>query len=343
MRRPYRRVRAGHFPRRRAVLILGRVQSEPVVEQRPSLLSGVGIMLGSALSNQVGAALGAHAFGAVGPAGVVAVRQVVAAVVLMPVARPPLRRMSWSQWWPVLLLAVVFGCMNLALYTAIDRLGLGLAVTLEFLGPLGVALAGSRSRRDLLLAVAAAAGVYVLVLPGPSSDWLGLGIGVLGGVSWAAYIVLNRTAGRRLPGLQAPAVAALLCAVAYFPVVLLLLAQDRFTPAALGFAVVAGVLSSVVPYAADLTALRFVPARFFGVFMSVHPVLAALVGIALLGQHLGAHEWIGIGVVVLTNAAAVAGSRRSGPPARTSTVPATEEADPTARTGTAPSPGSANG
>ena len=295
-------------------------------------------MLGSALSNQVGAALGAHAFGAVGPPGVVAVRQVVAAVVLMPVARPPLRRMSWPQWWPVLLLAVVFGCMNLALYTAIDRLGLGLAVTLEFLGPLGVALAGSRSRRDLLLAVAAAAGVYVLVLPGPSSDWLGLGIGVLGGVSWAAYILLNRTAGRRLPGLQAPAVAALLCAVAYFPVVLLLVAQDRFTPAALGFAVVAGVLSSVVPYAADLTALRFVPARFFGVFMSVHPVLAALVGIALLGQHLGAHEWIGIGAVVLTNAAAVAGSHRGGPP---------EEDDPrtcpAATTGTAPFPSSATG
>ena len=130
-------------------------------------------MLGSALSNQVGAALGAHAFGALGPPGVVAVRQVVAASVLLPAARPPLRRMTWPQWWPALLLAAVFGGMNLALYTAIDRLGLGLAVTLEFLGPLGVALAGFRSRRDLLIAAAAAAGVYVLVLPGPSSDYLG--------------------------------------------------------------------------------------------------------------------------------------------------------------------------
>ena len=96
--------------------------------------------------------------------------------------------------------------------------------------------------------------------------------------------------------------------MACFPVLLLLVVRGRFTPAGPAFAVVAGVLSSVVPYAADLTALRFVPARFFGVFMSVHPVLAALVGLALLGQHLGAHEWIGIGVVVLTNAAAVAGS-----------------------------------
>jgi inner membrane transporter RhtA len=275
-------------------------------------LRGIGIMLGSALSNQVGAALGAHAFGALGPPGVVAIRQVVAAAVLLPSARPPLRRMTWAQWWPVLLLAVVFGCMNLSLYTAIDRLGLGLAVTLEFLGPLAVALAGSRSRRDLLIAAAAAVGVYVLVLPGPSSDYVGIGVGVLGGACWAAYIVLNRVAGGRLPGLQAPAVGTGLCALAYLPVLVLIAADGRLTPAALGYAVAAGVLASVVPYAADLIALRFVPARFFGVFMSVHPVLAALVGTVLLGQLLGAHEWIGIAVVVLANAAAVAPSA-SGP------------------------------
>jgi inner membrane transporter RhtA len=268
------------------------------------------IMLGSALSNQVGAALGAHAFGTMGPAGVVAVRQVVAAAVLLPVARPPLRRMTWPQWWPVLLLAVVFGCMNLSLYTAIDRIGLGLAVTLEFLGPLAVALAGSRSRRDLLLAAAAGGGVYVLVLPGPSSDYLGVGLGVLAAACWAAYIALNRVAGARLPGLQAPAVAAALCAVAYLPVLLALGAAGRLATPALGYAVAAGVLASVVPYAADLVALRFVPARFFGVFMSVHPVLAALVGVVLLGQLLHLHEWLGIAVVVMTNAAAVFPSHR---------------------------------
>jgi len=266
-------------------------------------------MLGSALSNQVGAALGAHAFGAIGPPGVVAVRQVVAATVLLPAARPPLRRMTWPQWWPALLLAAVFGCMNLSLYTAIDRLGLGLAVTLEFLGPLAVALAASRSRRDLLIAAAAAAGVYVLVLPGPSSDYLGIGVGLLAGVCWAAYIVLNRVAGARLPGLQAPAVATGLCALAYLPVLVVVAAAGRLTWAATGYAVAAGVLASVVPYAADLIALRFVPARFFGVFMSVHPVLAALVGVVLLRQLLGLHEWVGIAVVVLANAAAVATTR----------------------------------
>jgi inner membrane transporter RhtA len=263
-------------------------------------------MAGSALSNQVGAAVGAHAFAAVGPAGVVAVRQWVAAAALLPVARPPLRSMSWSQWWPVLLLAGVFGCMNLSLYTAIDRIGLALAVTLEFLGPLAVALAASRSRRDLLIAVAATAGVYVLVLPGPSSDAVGIGLGLLAAACWAAYILLNRVAGARLPGLQAPAVASALCALAFLPVVALLAVQGRFGWESLGYAVAAGLLASAVPYAADLVALRSVPPRAFGVFMSVHPVMAALAGMVLLGQHLGAHEWTGIVVVVLANGVAAA-------------------------------------
>jgi len=297
---------------------LGQVTREATVQGRAagarggSVLRGVATMLGSALSNQVGAALGAHAFGSLGPAGVVATRQVVAAAVLLPVARPPVRRMTWAQWWPVLLLAAVFGCMNLSLYTAIDRLGLGLAVTLEFLGPLAVALAGSRSRQDLLIAAAAAGGVYVLVLPGPSSDYLGLGLGLLAAGCWAAYIVLNRVAGARLPGLQAPAVATTLCAIAYLPVLVLLGGGGRLGGAPLVYAVAAGVLSSVVPYAADLTALRFVPQRFFGVFMSVHPVLAAVVGMVLLGQRLAGHEWMGIAVVVLANAAAVTTSRSAG-------------------------------
>ena len=279
-------------------------------QRRDPLVRGIATMLGSALSNQVGAAVGAHAFGVVGPAGVVAVRQVVAAAVLLPVARPAVRRMTWAQWWPVLLLAAVFGAMNLSLYTAIDRIGLGLAVTLEFLGPLAVALAASRSRPDLLIAAVAASGVYVLVLPGPTSDWAGLGLGVAAAGCWAAYILLNRLAGARLPGLQAPAVGTALCALAYTPVLVVLTARGDLTGAPLAYAVAAGVLSSVVPYAADLVALRSVPPRFFGVFMSVHPVLAALAGTVVLGQVLAGHQWTGIAVVVLANAAAVATSRR---------------------------------
>jgi inner membrane transporter RhtA len=266
-------------------------------------------MLVGGAGSQAGAGIGAHAFPALGPAGVVAVRQLVAALVLLPVARPPLLRMTWSQWWPALLLAAVFGIMNLSLYTAIDRIGLGLAVTLEFVGPLSVALLGSRSRADLLTAAAAAVGVYVLVLPGPSTDYLGVGLALIAAACWAAYILLNRTAGRRLPGLQAPAVATLLSAFAYLPVLWLLASQGRLTGLPLLYAVAAGVLSSVVPYAADLTALRLVPQRLFGVFMSVHPVLAGLAGLVLLGQVLQLHEWAGIVLVVTANAAAVAAAQ----------------------------------
>jgi inner membrane transporter RhtA len=275
--------------------------------------ASVALMLLGGASSQAGAGIGAHAFATIGPPGVVAVRQLVAALVLLPVARPPLLRMTWPQWWPALLLAVVFGVMNLSLYTAIDRIGLGLAVTLEFLGPLGVALLGSRSRADLLTAVAAGVGVYVLVLPGPSTDWLGVGLALLAAGCWAAYIVLNRLAGTRLPGLQAPAVATGLSALAYLPVVAVLATQDRLTGMPLLYAVAAGVLSSVVPFAADLTALRFVPQRLFGVFMSVHPVLAGLAGLVLLGQVLDLHEWVGIALVVAANVAAVAAARAPRP------------------------------
>lgn len=297
-----------------------------------SLLGGIATMLGSGLSNQVGAAVGAHAFAAIGPAGVVAVRQVVAAAVLLPVARPPIRRMTWAQWWPTLLLAAVFACMNLALYTAIDRIGLALAVTLEFLGPLAVALAASRTRPHVLTAVAAAIGVYVLVLPGPSSDYLGIGLALVAAACWAAYIMLNRLVGARLPGLQAPAVATLISALLYLPVLIALVAQGRLTGLPLVYAVGAGVLSSVVPYAADLTALRHVPARFFGVFMSVHPVWAALTGIVVLGQLLAVNEWIGMGVVVLANAVAVVTARPRRPrPTPTHGLPAAGRREAPAR------------
>ncbi|WP_369053258.1 EamA family transporter [Kineococcus terrestris] len=270
---------------------------------------GVAIALAGATGNQVGAGVGAQAFSAIGPAGVVAVRQLVAAAVLLPVARPPLRRMTWSQWWPVLLLALVFAAMNLALYTAVARVGLALAVTLEFLGPLAVALAASRTRAHLLTAAVAAAGVYVLVLPGPSSDLVGIAIGLVAGACWAAYIVLNRTAGARLPGLQAPAVASGLCALGYLPVLVVLTAGGHWDGPTLVRALAAGLLSSVLPYAADLTALRTVPPRLFGVLSSTQPALAAVVGLLLLGEDLALHEGVGIAVVSLANVAALTAGR----------------------------------
>ncbi|MDI3385058.1 EamA family transporter [Streptomyces sp. B-S-A8] len=263
--------------------------------------AGVAAMLGSGLSNQTGAAIGSLAFPVLGPVGVVAVRQYVAALVLCAVGRPRLKSYTWAQWRPMLLLAVVFGTMNLSLYSAIDRIGLGLAVTLEFLGPLAVALTAVRRRVDACCAVIAAAGVVVLMRPQPSTDYLGMALGLLAAVCWASYILLNRTVGRRVPGAQGSAVAAGVSALMFLPVGLVVVLREPPTPAAVGCAVVAGVLSSAVPYLADLFTLRRVPAQAFGLFMSVNPVLAALVGWIGLGQGLGWAEWAGIGAIVTAN------------------------------------------
>ncbi|RZB14625.1 EamA family transporter [Streptomyces sp. F001] len=265
-------------------------------------LAGAVTMAGSGLSNQVGAAVGALAFPVLGPVGVVAVRQYVAAAVLLTVGWPRVREFTWRQWWPVLLLAVVFGTMNLSLYTAVDRVGLGLAVTLEFLGPLVIALAAARRRLDACCALIAAAGVVVLMRPQPSADYVGMGLGLLAAGCWASYILLNRTVGRRLPGAQGSAAAAGVSALLFLPVGVLVAVRNPPTAQALACAVAAGVLASAVPYLADLFTLRRVPAQTFGLFMSVNPVLAAVVGWVILGQGLGVAEWTGIGCVVTANA-----------------------------------------
>ena len=271
----------------------------------PGRLAGMAAMIGSGLSNQVGAAVGSLAFPVLGPVGVVTVRQYVAALVLLFFARPRLRSFTWRQWWPVLLLGVVFGTMNLSLYTAIDRIGLGLAVTLEFVGPLAIALAATRRRVDLCCALIAAVGVVALMRPRPSADYVGMGLGLLAATCWASYILLNRIVGRRVPGAEGSAAAATLPALMFLPVGVILVLQQSLTSKALACAVAAGVLSSAVPYLADLFTLRRVPAQAFGLFMSVNPVLAALVGWIGLSQRLAWTEWAAIGAIVAANTTSI--------------------------------------
>ena len=275
--------------------------------------AGMAMMVGSGLASQTGAGIGALAFPVIGPVGVVAVRQWVAAIILLVVGRPRLRTFTRHQWLPVLGLAAVFAAMNVSLYTAIDRIGLGLAVTLEFLGPLTVALIGAvtsttsgvRRRATLVCAVLAAAGVVVLARPQPTADYLGICLGLLAATSWAGYILLNRTVGQRVPGVAGSAAAGALSALVYVPVGIATLIAQPPTPTALGCAVAAGVLSSVVPFLSDLLALRRVPAHFFGIFMSVNPVLAGAVGAVVLGEALTVLDWLAIGLIVAANGVSV--------------------------------------
>lgn len=275
-------------------------------------------MLGSALSNQSGAAVGTLAFPVIGPVGVVAIRQWVAGVILLAVGQPRLRTFTRRQWIPVIGLAAVFAAINLALYMAIDRIGLGLAVTLEFLGPLAIALtgaliatpAGARRRITLTCAILAAVGVLVLTRPQPSTDYVGLSLGLLAAACWAGYILLNRTVGKRFAGIEGSAAAGAISALVYVPIGIVALIAHPPTLFALGCGLTAGLLASVIPFVADVLALRRVPTHFFGIFMSVNPMFAAAIGAVVLGEALGALDWIAIALIVAAN---IAGVLTNGP------------------------------
>jgi inner membrane transporter RhtA len=286
-----------------------RAQDLPAGGQRDRL-TGIALMTGSAASNQLGAATAALAFPVLGPAGVVAIRQWVAGAVLLTTVRPRFTSFTREQWRPVVALALIFATMNLSLYLAIDRIGLGLAVTLEFLGPLSVALLAARRVIDLGCALVAGAAAVVLARPQPSTDYAGIGLAVLAAACWAGYILVNRVVGARLPGSQGPAAAASLSAMLYIPVGIWVLASHPVTATALGRAATAGLLCSAVPMVVDLLALRRVPARFFAVFMSVNPVFAALTGLVVLGQSLAVADWLAIAAIVTANAVSVSTARR---------------------------------
>jgi inner membrane transporter RhtA len=290
-------------------------------------------VVGSASSVQVGAAIGATVFPLVGPFGVAAMRQLVSAVTLLAIARPPLHRIGLRRLTPALLLGLVLVGMNTTLYAAVERIGLGLAVTVEFLGPLAVALVASRRAVDAACGALALAGVVVLTVPpgtaaallriasvpawvgpavgGPAPDPVGLLLGLGAAALWAAYIVLSRFAGA-LPGVTGTAVAGLTGTVLTLPalVVLLLALPPAQAWHVLLVGTITGVLSSALPYSLDLVILRTLPAGLFGMLQSVHPVAAAVFGLLVLGQRLDALQVAGIAAVCLANVAAVAAHRR---------------------------------
>lgn len=276
--------------------------------------SGVLLALLSSSSTQTGAAVGATAFPAIGPVGVVAVRQLIMTTVLALVGKPRLRTITRRQWPLVLGLGLVFVVMNITIYLAIERIGLGLAITLEFLGPLAVAVATSRRLLDLLGALLAAVGVVVLVNPGPSTDLLGISLALVAAAAWGWYVLLNRRIGAELPGVQGTAAASIVSLAVWLPVGVVWFIAHPPPLWAIGAAVLCGMLSSVVPYTADLVALRRISPTLFGTLASLHPVWAALAGIVILRQLLTPQEWLGIALVVVSNiAVTVASMRRTRP------------------------------
>lgn len=286
----------------------------------------VGGVVLSAASLQTGAAFGATLFPLVGPLGVVALRQLVTAVVLLAVARPRLRGRGARRLVPAVLLGLVLVGMNLTLYSAVERIGLGLAVTIEFLGPLGVALAvrgggAPAAVRRIVCALVALGGVVAITNPlaAAALDPAGVAFGAAAALLWAAYILLSQRAGA-LPGVTGTAVAGLTGTVLTLPLLVPLLAAlpPGRLPQVLAVGAATGLLSSALPYSVDLLVLRRLPRPLFGMLQSAHPVAAAVAGLVVLHQTLSATQLAGIAAVCAANVLALAGrvSPADGPRAR---------------------------
>jgi inner membrane transporter RhtA len=273
----------------------------------------VALVLTGAVSVQVGAGIADRLFSQLPPAAVTTLRLWAAALIMLAVggrgaARAVAGLVSRRAWRDAVASAafgIVLGVMNFSIYQAFERIPLGIAVTVEFLGPLAVAVAGARRLAGLAWAGLAAVGVLLLSnAAGGHLDLAGVAFALVSAVSWAGYILLSRATGQRFSGSSGLVIAMCVAAVLVTGPGLAQGGPAMFRPSLLAIGLVIGLLSSVVPYWLELEALRRVPARVFGVWMSLQPAVAALVGLALLGQRLSLPEWAGIGCVVVASGGA---------------------------------------
>ena len=262
------------------------------------VMAGVG-------SVQFGAALAKSLFDEVGAGGTTFLRLGLAAVLLVLIWRPRLAGHSRRELWLVFWFGLVVAGMNLAFYSSLDRIPLGVAVTFEFVGPLGVAVWGSRRALDLVWVALAAVGILLLSDFGASDlDPVGVGLALLAGAFWAAYILLTARVGEVFSGADGLALAMVVGAVALLPVGVAEGGADLLAPGLLATALAVSVLSSVIPYTLEMEALRRLPEAVFGVLMSIEPAVAALAGLVLLGESLDQREVVAILFVVAASAGA---------------------------------------
>jgi inner membrane transporter RhtA len=272
------------------------------------------LVLAGVASLQLGAAIGKTLFDDVGPAGTVLLRQAFATLVLALVWRPRIRGRSGADWRLVVAFGVVLAAMNLSIYAAIDRIPLGIAVTIEFVGPLGVAVAGSRRALDLLWVALAAAGILLLSDFGTADlDLLGVLLALLAGCFWAAYILLTARVGQAFEGGQGLTLAMAAGTVVTAPVGIADGGGELLGASVLAIGFAVAVMSSAIPYTLEMGALRRLPTGVFGVLMSLEPAMAALAGFLILDEGLAAHELLAIALVVTASAGA---ARHTGMPPR---------------------------
>ncbi|RYB96769.1 EamA family transporter [Nocardioides glacieisoli] len=268
----------------------------------------MGLVLIGILSVQIGAAIAKGLFGEISPTAMVWLRLMTSALVLAAVARPRFTGRSRRDWFVVLGFGASLATMNWGIYQSFSRLPLGIAVTIEFIGPLTLAVLGSRHARDLVWVLLAGVGVALLGFQPADLDLLGVLYALLAGAAWAAYILLSASTGRRWAGFDGLAVASIVAALGMTVPALLSAGSDLWDGRILLIGALVGLLSSVIPYSCELVALRSLRPAVFGILMSLEPAAAALAAIVVLSEHLSVLQWLAIACVV----AASIGATRSG-------------------------------
>jgi inner membrane transporter RhtA len=267
----------------------------------------------AAISQEVGAAFAVGLFAAFGAIGAVFVRLVVAGTILCVAVRPRLRGLSRQAWSSAVALAAAVTVMNVCFYYSLTRVPLGVAVTVEALGPLALSVVVSRRWTAWLWALLALLGVALLSLTGVRVghlDPVGLGFAAGAGMSWAGYILATARAGTDFPKLDGLAIATAIGALAVAPFAVLAIDPDSALRwPVLGLGVVVGVMSSVIPYSLELMSLRRLPPETFAILTCLSPVVAALAGWLILGQHLAVSGYLAIVLVTVASVGAVRSAR----------------------------------
>jgi inner membrane transporter RhtA len=270
--------------------------------------------LGAIASVQLGATVARHLFASLGLTGTVFLRVAFGACILVVLARPRWPRFEARQWRSIVLFGLIIAGMNLCFYQAIARIQLGVAVTIEFLGPLGVAIAGSRSRLDVAWALMATAGVAMLSFSGGSVTPVGILFALGAAVGWAAYILLSQRVGKLVPGPDGLALALAVGGLALLPFGIAGAGTRLLELRNLAVGLVVAILSSAIPFSLEFAALRRLSSRLFGILMSLEPAVGAAAGFLFLGQRLSFRDLIAIALVMAASAGA---TRTAGRPAAT--------------------------
>jgi inner membrane transporter RhtA len=274
------------------------------------LRRAISYVLVGILSVQFGAAVAKDLFDRIDPTAMVFLRLLTSALVLLAIARPAMRGRTREDWLVVAAFGATLGLMNWAIYQSFARIPLGIAVTIEFVGPLAIAVVGSRRARDLVWVGLAGLGVALLGFSPEGVNLSGVLFALLAGASWAAYILLSASTGRRWPGLDGLAVASVLATVLLAGPAIATGGSALLEPDILALGAAVGLLSSVIPYSFEMAALRTLRPAVFGILMSLEPAVAALAALVVLQEMLAPVQWLAMACVIVASV----GATRSGTP-----------------------------